>query len=188
MEEDYWRRRQRAMDPLNAFLQEEGVTAVLKADPRGAGGLLFAEAAGSARPDVPTPPPTVVLVPEQYNRLWRLAEKNIPVEIALDLQAAFVDEPLVANVIGEIPGTSKSDEIVMLGAHLDSWHAGTGATDNAAGCAIMLEAMRILKSLPLQMDRTVRLALWSGEEQGLLGSSRLCGGAFWRSGDHGAET
>jgi hypothetical protein len=170
MQEDYWRRRQATMDPLNAFLQKEGVAAVLKVDQRGAGGFLFAEAAGSRQPSGPVAPPTVVLAPEQYNRLWRLTEKNVPVEVAVDLQASFIDSPFVANVIGEIPGTAKKDELVMLGAHLDSWHAGTGATDNAAGCAVMLEAMRILKTLQLKMDRTVRLALWSGEEQGLLGS------------------
>jgi hypothetical protein len=170
MREDYWRRRQAAMDPLNAFLQAEEVLAVFKTDQRGAGGLLFAEAAGSFLTNALGAPPTFVLEPEQYNRLWRLREKDVPVEAALDLQAAFIDSPLIANVIGEIPGTSKADEIVMLGAHLDSWHAGTGATDNAAGCAVMLEAMRILKTLSLKMDRTVRIALWSGEEQGLHGS------------------
>ncbi len=74
------------------------------------------------------------------------------------------------NVVAEIPGTRKKDEIVMLGAHLDSWHGGTGATDNAAGSAVVMEAVRILKSLNLTMDRTVRMALWSGEEEGLLGS------------------
>src|SRR6185437_15428919 len=74
------------------------------------------------------------------------------------------------NVVGEIEGGSKKDEVVMLGAHLDSWHGGTGATDNAAGSAVMIEAMRILKTLNLRLDRTVRLALWSGEEQGILGS------------------
>jgi Zn-dependent M28 family amino/carboxypeptidase len=143
---------------------------MLKVDQRGAGGLLFAEAASSFRTGAPTAPPTIVLAPEQYNRLWRLQEKNVPVELAIDLQASFIESPLIANVIGEIPGTAKKDEVVVLGAHLDSWHAGTGATDNAAGCAVMLEAMRILKALSLKMDRTVRVALWSGEEQGLHGS------------------
>jgi hypothetical protein len=170
MEEDYWRRRQAAMDPLNAFFLEEGVAAVLRVDPRGAGGFLFAERAGSFLADAPSAPPTIVLAPEHYNRLWRLIEKKVPVEVAVDLQAEFIEAPTVANVVGEIPGTTKKDEVVMLGAHLDSWHAGTGATDNAAGCAVMLEAMRILKTLQLKMDRTVRLALWSGEEQGLYGS------------------
>jgi len=82
----------------------------------------------------------------------------------------MTDSPEIANVVAEIPGDKRKDEIVMLGAHLDSWHAGTGATDNGAGCAVALEALRILKTLELKMDRTVRIALWSGEEQGLYGS------------------
>src|SRR5581483_873106 len=75
------------------------------------------------------------------------------------------------NIIGEIPGTSKPDEVVMLGAHFDSWHSGTGATDNGAGSVVMMEAMRVLKTLHVSMDRTVRIALWGGEEEGLLGSA-----------------
>jgi carboxypeptidase Q len=87
------------------------------------------------------------------------------------VQSRFNDDGKEAyNVVAEIPGGKKADEVVMLGAHLDSWHAGTGATDNAAGCAVMLEAMRILKTLQLPLDRTVRLALWTGEEQGIYGS------------------
>jgi Zn-dependent M28 family amino/carboxypeptidase len=88
-----------------------------------------------------------------------------------DIQAKFLDDRTDSvNVIGEIPGGRKRDEVVMIGAHLDSWQGGTGATDNAAGSAVMMEVMRILKTLNLPLDRTVRLALWSGEEQGLLGS------------------
>jgi Zn-dependent M28 family amino/carboxypeptidase len=90
----------------------------------------------------------------------------------MDIANRFLDtDQNAANVIGEIPGSDKADEVVMLGAHLDSWHGGTGATDNAAGSAIMLEAMRILKESRLPMRRTVRIGLWSGEEQGLLGSA-----------------
>jgi carboxypeptidase Q len=101
----------------------------------------------------------------------RLVERKIPVTVELDLQARFHDDsPDGVNVVAEIPGGRKKDEVVMLGAHLDSWHAGTGATDNAAGCAVVLEAFRILKALGVPMDRTVRLALWSGEEQALYGS------------------
>ena len=92
-------------------------------------------------------------------------------QLELNVQNRFIDQPLEAfNLIGEIPGTDRADEVVMLGAHFDSWHAGTGATDNAAGSAVMMEAMRILKATGLRMRRTVRLALWTGEEQGLLGS------------------
>jgi Zn-dependent M28 family amino/carboxypeptidase len=101
----------------------------------------------------------------------RLLDNKIPVKLEFEIQAKFLDDRTDSvNVIGEIPGGPKRDEIVMIGAHLDSWQGGTGATDNAAGCAVMIEALRILKTLNLPMDRTVRMALWGGEEQGLLGS------------------
>src|ERR1700722_15494138 len=109
--------------------------------------------------------------PEHYNRGVRLLDHNIPVKLEFDIQARFIDSPTDSfNVIGEIEGGRKKDEIVMLGAHLDSWHGGTGATDNGTGSAVAIEAVRILKALNLKMDRTVRVALWGGEEQGLLGS------------------
>ncbi|HEU5181005.1 MAG TPA: M20/M25/M40 family metallo-hydrolase [Candidatus Polarisedimenticolia bacterium] len=158
-------------DRLNAFLKEEGALAVLSGDTRGTGGILFAESGASWETGAPIPPPKISLAPEQYDRLCRLAAKKIPVKIELDMEARFDDDaPEAANVVAEIPGGRKKAEIVMLGAHLDSWHSGTGATDNAAGSAVVLEAMRILKTLNLPMDRTVRLVLWTGEEQGLLGS------------------
>jgi len=113
----------------------------------------------------------ISMAPESYDRLCRLVEKKIPVKLELEMEAAFDDTTLDGmDVVAEIPGGAKKDEVVMLGAHLDSWHSGTGATDNAAGSAVVLEAMRILKTLALPMDRTVRLALWTGEEQGILGS------------------
>ncbi len=168
---DFSARRRKAMDRLSGFLRDEGVLAAFSADRRGSGGTVFAEGMRSGDPDAPVPPPIVVLAPESYARLARLVGKGIPVRVALDVQVTFHDDaPDAFNVIAEIPGGRKRDEVVMLGAHLDSWHAGTGATDNAAGCAVALEAMRILRALGLEMDRTVRLALWSGEEQGLLGS------------------
>jgi Zn-dependent M28 family amino/carboxypeptidase len=113
----------------------------------------------------------VVVTPEHYNRVVRLLDHNIPVKLEFDIQAQFFDSPTDSfNVVGEIPGGRKKDEIVMLGAHLDSWQGGTGATDNATGSAVAIEAVRILKTLNLKMDRTVRVALWGGEEEGLLGS------------------
>lgn len=168
MTADYWQRRVRAYEPLNAFLKEQGVLAVLETDKRGAGGIVFSEAASD--PEAAAPPPTIALAPEQFNRLWRLTEKNIPVEVELKLVVSSLGSPKTANVIAEIPGGAKKDEVVMLGAHLDSWHAGTGATDNGVGCAVTIETVRILKQLQLKLDRTVRIALWSGEEQGLNGS------------------
>jgi Zn-dependent M28 family amino/carboxypeptidase len=108
---------------------------------------------------------------EHYGRLWRMLQKNTPVRIEMDIENKFYDDDLNSfNIVAEIPGTDKTDEVVMLGAHFDSWHSGTGATDNAAGCAVMMEAMRILKATGLRTRRTIRLALWTGEEEGLLGS------------------
>jgi hypothetical protein len=168
---DYVARLDRAYDRLNTFLHDEGAVAVLSTDQRGAGGILFAEKAGLWAREAAPPPVWVVLQPEAYYRLARLVERKIPVKVELDVAASFHhDVTDGVNVVAEIPGQKKKDEVVMLGAHLDSWHSGTGATDNAAGCAVALEAMRILKALDLPMDRTVRIALWSGEEQGLYGS------------------
>jgi Zn-dependent M28 family amino/carboxypeptidase len=145
--------------------------AVLASDERGAGGIVFAEQAGSWRAGAPLPPPVVAIAPEAYNRMLRLAGRGeavrVELEVAVELEEADRDGE---NVLAEIAGGARADEVVMIGAHLDSWHAGTGATDNAAGCAVMLEAMRILKTLGLRLDRTVRLALWTGEEQGIYGS------------------
>jgi carboxypeptidase Q len=108
---------------------------------------------------------------EQYGRIQRTLEKNVPVTLRINAVNKFYDDSLDSfNVIAELPGTDKADEVVMLGAHLDSWDSGDGATDNAVGCAVMMEVMRILKSSGLSMRRTVRLALWTGEEEGLLGS------------------
>jgi len=169
--EDYYIRWIRTRDSLNAFLGKEGVVAVLSSDARGNGGIVFATTAGSWESGAPTPPPVIALPPEEYGRLARLAAKKIPARVDLDVEVKFYDDrPQGVNVLAEIPGGRKKDEVVMLGAHLDSWHGGTGATDNAAGCAVALEAMRILKTLDLKMDRTVRLALCGGEEQGLFGS------------------
>ncbi len=157
---------------LIKFLSEEGVAVAIRVGAgRSEGGTVFAQAGGSRDPKDPVPPPMVTLTPEHYNRIARLLDHKIPVKLEFDIQARFVDDRTDSvNVIGEIPGGRRRDEVVMIGAHLDSWHSGTGATDNAAGSAVMIEAMRILKTLNLRLDRTVRLALWSGEEQGILGS------------------
>ena len=117
--------------------------------------------------------PSIVLATEHYNLVARMLQQKIPVTLAVEVQARFHDEVRnTHNVIAEIPGTDNAlkDEVVMLGAHLDSWHTATGATDNADGVATTMEAMRILKVLGVRPRRTIRLALWAGEEQGLLGS------------------
>ena len=156
---------------LGAFLKSEGVTAVLRSDSRAHDGRLNAEAAGSFKTGKPMAPATFVVTEEQYSRMERLVQKKQPVTVSLDLKAEYSDHDVDAhNVVAEIPGTKKPDEVVMIGAHFDSWHSATGANDNGAGSAVMIEVMRILKKLNLPTDRTVRIALWSGEEQGLFGS------------------
>ena len=115
--------------------------------------------------------PTVILRNEDFGRIARLLKDNRKVTLEFDIKNQIYPEGAVAyNTIGEIRGTEKPDEVIMLGGHLDSWHAATGATDNAIGCAVMLEAARILKAIGVKPKRTIRVALWSGEEQGLLGS------------------
>jgi hypothetical protein len=154
-----------------AFLKQEGVVGVISADARSHNGIINAEAAGSFTTKQPMAPPTFIVTEEQYSRMQRLVEKKQPVTVNLDLKAKFSDTDVdSANIIAEIPGQKKPDEVVMIGAHFDSWHTGTGATDNGAGSAVMIEVMRILKALNLPMSRTVRMGLWSGEEQGLYGS------------------
>lgn len=115
--------------------------------------------------------PQAVLAAEHYNRLVRMIEKGVEPTVEVDIVTRYYEDDLnTFNIIAEIPGTDLKDEIVMLGGHFDSWQAGTGATDNAVGCGVAMEAIRILKTIGVQPRRTIRLALWTGEEQGLLGS------------------
>ncbi len=163
-----------AMREFNArrmeFFVTEGVAGLL--DPgRGSGGTVFVGSGGSRDAEAPEVAAQVALAVEHYGRIYRTLERGVPVMIEMEVENEFHDETLDSfNLMAEIPGTDLADEIVMLGAHFDSWHAGTGATDNAAGSAVMMEAMRILKATGLPLRRTVRMGLWSGEEQGLLGS------------------
>jgi carboxypeptidase Q len=121
--------------------------------------------------DAPKFAPQMVLSIEQYNRIARMLEAGEHVRMSVNLEAQFLDrDPMAYNTVAEIPGTDLKDEVVMLGGHMDSWHGGTGATDNGAGVAVAMEAVRILRALNLQPRRTIRIALWSGEEEGLLGS------------------
>ena len=117
--------------------------------------------------------PALVLASEHYNLIARMLERKIPVKLAVDLQTRFYEQDRnTANVIAEIPGTDPKvgSEVVMVGAHLDSWHSATGSTDNADGVTTVMEAVRILQSVGVKPRRTIRVALWAGEEQGLLGS------------------
>ncbi len=159
------------------FFKDEGVLAILEMSPgdRGDNGAIRVQGPGPGEggrtKDTESPLPQVVLSAEHYGRLQRLLDKKIPVSLSLDVRTRFVDTPTdVYNVFAELPGTDKADEVVMIGAHFDSWHSGTGATDNGASSAVMMEAMRILKASGLTPRRTIRMALWTGEEQGLLGS------------------
>ncbi|HEX8557196.1 MAG TPA: M20/M25/M40 family metallo-hydrolase [Pyrinomonadaceae bacterium] len=163
-------------DGGNIFVQQALVPQALPTDPRALQALL--ERAPDAPRQVrawdkaaPRFAPQVAMSVEHYNRLARLTEAGERVRVTFQIAARYLDtDPTGYNTVAEIPGTDLKDEVVMLGAHLDSWHGGTGATDNAAGVAVAMEAVRILKALGLQPRRTIRVALWGGEEQGLLGS------------------
>ena len=152
---------------MQTFLKEEKPALVIQISARGDGGTLFG--GGAQNRDATDNLPTLVMAAEHYNRIVRLMEHQIPVKLQFEIKASF-DDVDAFNVIAELPGNAKKDELVMVGGHFDSWHYGTGATDNAAGSAIAMEVMRTLKALNLNMDRTVRMALWGGEEEGLLGS------------------
>jgi hypothetical protein len=171
------------------LLYAEGAGVVLEPG-RGDGGTLFVQSAslpapagsqpgggfgrGGPRPwspDAPAAIPQVVVAVEHYNRMIRTIKRGTPIKLQVAMQATFhADDLMSHNVIAEIPGTDLKDEVVMLGAHFDSWHSGTGATDNASGSSVCMEALRILKAVGANPRRTIRVALWTGEEQGLLGS------------------
>lgn len=172
------------------FFQNEGAALLVDASRIGDGGTIFVQGATVPQPvtaesfaqNAPrliqpydktagSIPPQLVLAVEHYNRIARMIEAGEKVKMTVDLAVDWQDkDPMAYNTIAEIPGSDLKDEIVMLGGHLDSWHAGTGATDNGAGVAVAMEAVRILKALNLKPRRTIRIALWTGEEQGLLGS------------------
>jgi hypothetical protein len=189
-------RLQRFMMQLKSvnFLLEEGAALVVDNSNNGSGGTLFVQSATVAQ-EVPATPqgafggrgrmtpyqkeseakmlPQMTMATEDYNRIVRMIQNGAKPKMTVDIQTQYYDDDLMGyNTVAEIPGTDPKlkDEIVMLGGHLDSWHSGTGATDNAAGCAVAMEAVRILIAAGLKPRRTIRVALWSGEEQGLNGS------------------
>ena len=153
-------------------LKTEGARAVLWRASGGAGlASVFTLSSTYRDPATPAPLPIVFVAPEHYNRIARLLENHVPIRLALELTVhAGTSSVPGLNLIADIPGGVRQHEIVMLGAHLDSWSGGTGATDNAAGCAVVMEVVRILRTLRLEMDRTVRVALWGGEEGAGAGS------------------
>jgi carboxypeptidase Q len=179
---------QRAAEDLNyrkwQLIQSEGAAVVLEPSFRDAGTVYVTAATVPYPPAVPfekrvnawdlsrpVVTPQVNVAAEQYNRIVRLVARGIPVQLEVNIATRFYDNDSMSyNVIAEIPGTDLKDEVVMIGGCIDSWHAGTGATDNAAGAATVLEVVRILQSLGLKPRRTIRVGLWSAEEQGSLGS------------------
>jgi carboxypeptidase Q len=155
---------------LAQFAMDEKIAAVVTPG-NGEGGVFRVQGGGTWRDDEPVGVPAIGLAPEHYARIARLVDDKVDVELELDVRAKYHDQDLMSyNTIADIPGSDRKGEVVMMGAHLDSWHTGTGATDNAAGVVVMMEAARILESLGIAPKRTIRIALWSGEEQGLLGS------------------
>jgi hypothetical protein len=172
------------------FFHNEGAAVLVDASRAGDGGTIFVQSATVPQPCVENPfgpnaprqiqaydktapkiIPQLVLAVEHYNRIARMIEAGEKVKMTVDLAVDWQDaDPMGYNTVAEIPGTDLKDEVVMLGGHMDSWHAGTGATDNGAGVAVAMEAVRILQTLNLKPRRTIRIALWTGEEQGLLGS------------------
>lgn len=167
---------------LNQFLVDEGALATVSISGWD-NGLLRVGGGGSRKAGESVGVPALVMAAEHYNLLARALDRKAPVRMRVNVDARFTDDTDQPgyNTLAEIPGSGPHrHEVVMIGAHMDSWHAGTGAADNGAGVAVMMEAMRILKAVGAKPDRTIRVALWSGEEQGLLGSAAYVAEHFAR--------
>lgn len=168
-----YRARRKLFNKILKLLEEEKIAILIRGS-RGKHGTFFTSGGGIGyKKDTTNSYVSIDMAPEHTNLMARLIENGIDVKVDVDIQTTFYEDNLNSfNVVGDIPGTDKKlkSELVMLGGHLDSWHAGTGAVDNAAGCIVMMEAVRILQALGIQPRRTIRIALWSGEEQGLYGS------------------
>jgi carboxypeptidase Q len=165
-----WQRQRELRDALNEMLLLERPAAVLH--PSGwTYGIMRVSGTGAWRPGSPIGPPELVVSHEHYGQIWRNVTRGVETQLELSVENVWYEDDLQAyNVLADLRGTDLAHEYVMIGAHIDSWHSGTGATDNAAGTVVMMEAMRILKTLGVQPRRTVRIGLWSAEEQGLWGS------------------
>ena len=186
-----FRLAQRFVQTKYMFFQKEGAALLIDPSRVGDGGTIFVQSATVPQPpaagppgpgaprqiqsydkNAPTIPAQLVLAIEQYNRIVRMIQAGEKVKLAVDLAVEWQDaDPMGYNTVAEIPGSDLKDEVVMIGGHMDSWHAGTGATDNGAGVAVAMEAVRILQTLNLKPRRTIRIGLWTGEEEGLLGSA-----------------
>jgi hypothetical protein len=155
---------------MDAMIKEEGAAAILTPS-RGKDGTLVVGSSGSMKVGDPEGIPRIVVAREHYNRLVRIAKSGVPIKMEVEVKTRFHEEDTTGyNVVGEIPGTDLKDEVVLIGGHIDAWHGATGSTDNAAGCCVALEAVRILKAIDAKPRRTIRVVLWDGEEQGLFGS------------------
>jgi carboxypeptidase Q len=157
---------------INEVLLEEKVGLILSKSSRGSYGTFFTSNGASYALDAKPVSPELEVAQEDFLHMLRLLRNGQKVEVEAEVKTTFYNDPKGYNVVAEIPGTDKKlkDEVVMIGGHFDSWHSGTGATDNAAGAAIMMEVMRILKAIDFAPKRTIRIALWDAEEQGLHGS------------------
>jgi Iap family predicted aminopeptidase len=161
--------RQRLRRQLSELIKKEGVAAILRESSKEHGLLNMTGVGGNNYQIGPTP--TVFVIHEDYARLWRLLQRKAPVEVEIDIRNEIAPGPVeVYNTVAEIRGSEKPEEIVLVGAHLDSWDLGAGATDNATGSAVTLEAARAIQASGLRPKRTIRFALFTGEEQGLVGS------------------
>ncbi len=172
---DGWRQRRlerfKFWKRLAAFLEEEGVVATIEPSSRDNGIVRVTGNSSNREKERPLGVPALVMTTEHYNRLVRMLDREIEPELEIDVAVRWFEEDGQGyNTIADMPGSDLADQIVMLGGHLDSWHTGTGATDNGGNCAVVMEALRILKDAGLKPRRTIRAALWSGEEQGYLGS------------------
>ena len=165
----------RYVDTRGDFFAAEGARGVISTQARGHG-LYMIDGNRSTDPEKSVP--KIMVAAEQYGRIARMLAKNQPLVIEADIKNTYYPNPPMFNIVGEIPGTDKADEVVMLGAHFDSWHAATGAADNGVGSCAMLEVMRILKASGVKMRRTVRIGLWTGEEQGIIGSREYVAAHF----------
>jgi Zn-dependent M28 family amino/carboxypeptidase len=159
-----------------AFFKAEGVTAVLQSESGWLGAVRGFSRPGSrndrwSAAGNQAAPVIIAITPEHYNRMYRILRRDVPVKVELEVRNRMGERAEQAvNLVGEIPGSDLRNEVVMIGAHFDTWHASPNASDNTSGVAVALEAMRILKAVGAKPRRTIRIALWAGEEQGLWGS------------------
>lgn len=179
---EMWMRMRKLQQAMSQMIKEEGALAIVNT--RGTFNVTSGTGAQYKVGD-PEPLPEVTVTLEAGGRMARLIKMGEKVELELDIKNVFTDNQKINNVVAEIPGTDPKlkNEVILIGAHLDSWHSGTGGADNASGCIVMMEAMRILKTLGVQPKRTIRIALWGGEEQGLYGSRGYLNNYLWDSKD-----